>query len=75
MEIRSGGQTILEPNATVRMSDGDRLSIAYTDVKGQTFIVNVEARAIALVVREQRTGDELFIQQPKYGNVFMEGGY
>jgi hypothetical protein len=73
MEIRSGNQTILEPNATVRMSDGDHLSIAYTDLKGQTFIVNIEARAIALVVREQRTGDELFVQQPKYGNVFMPG--
>lgn len=73
MEIRSGSQTILEPNATVRMSDGDHLSIAYTTADGFTTIVNVSARAIALVVKEQRTGDELFIQRPKYGNVFMEG--
>lgn len=73
MEIRSGNQTILEPNATVRMSDGDHLSIAYTDVHGNIRSVYITARAIALVVREERTGDELFIQNPKYGNVFMEG--
>jgi hypothetical protein len=73
MEIRAGGKTILEPNATVRMSDGDHLSIAYTDVHGDTRLVNISARAIALVIKEQRTGDEMFVQHPKYGNVFMEG--
>ncbi len=72
MEIRAGSQTILEPNATVRMADGDHLSIAYTDVHGNTRLVSISARALALVVREQRTGDELFIQD-RYGNVFMEG--
>jgi hypothetical protein len=73
MEIRAGSQTILEPNATVRMSDGDHLSIAYTDNNGHTSIVNISARAIALAIREQRTGDDLFVQHPKYGNVFMPG--
>jgi hypothetical protein len=73
MEIRSGSKTILEPNATVRMSDGDHLSIAYTDVHGRTYVVTVAARAIALVIKESRTGDELFVQQTPYGNVFMPG--
>ena len=73
MEIKAGSQTILEPNATVRMSDGDHLSIAYTDIKGQTYLVSIAARAIALVIKELRTGDELFVQPPKYGNVFMPG--
>lgn len=73
MEIRAGNKTILEPNATVRMSDGDRLSIAYTDVRGRTYCVYVSARAIALAIKEERTGDELFIQQTPYGNVFMKG--
>jgi len=74
MEIRSGNQTILEPNATVRMSDGDHLSIAYTDVNGNTYLVNVSARAIALTITEQRSNDMLAIQHPKYGNVLMPGG-
>jgi hypothetical protein len=73
MEIRSGSKTILEPNATVRMSDGDHLSIAYTDNHGNTYLVNVSARAIALVIKEQCSGDELFVQEPPYGNVFMPG--
>jgi hypothetical protein len=55
------------------MSDGDHLSIAYTDNNGHTSIVNISARAIALAIREQRTGDDLFVQHPKYGNVFMPG--
>ena len=74
MEIRSGNQTILEPNATVRMSDGDHLSIAYTDNKGDTYLVNIAARAIALLITEQRSNDMLAIQHPKYGNVLMPGG-
>jgi hypothetical protein len=73
MEIRAGSKTILEPNATVRMSDGDHLSIAYTDVNGNTYLVNVSARAIALAIHEQRSGDHLFIQHPKFGNIFMGG--
>lgn len=73
MELRAGSKTILEPNATARMSDGDRLSIAYTDVEGRTTIVNIEARAIALIITEQRSGDMLCVQQPKYGNVLIQG--
>ena len=73
MEIRSGQKTIMEPNATVRMSSGDHLSIAYTDVDGHSTIITIEARQIALAIREQRSGDMLFVQHPKYGNVFMEG--
>lgn len=73
MEIRSGSQTILEPNATVRMSDGDHLSIAYTDVNGNTSVVTIGARAYALAIHEQRSGNDLFIQHPKHGNVFMKG--
>ncbi len=73
MELNIGSQTLYGPNATARMSDGDNLSIAYTDAKGDTYIVNISARAIALSIREQRTGDQLFIQRQPYGNVFMGG--
>jgi len=74
MELRSGAKTIMEPNATARMSDGDRLSIAYTDNNGDTFIVNIEARAIALIITEQRSKDMLCIQESKHGNVLIKGG-
>lgn len=73
MELRLGSDTLFGPNGTARMSNGDRLSIAYTDVDGEYRLITIEARAIALVVREQRTGDELFIQSEPYNNVFLPG--
>lgn len=73
MELRQGSQTLYGPNATARMSDGDTLSISYTDADGHTFLVTLSARAVALIVRESRSGDEYIIQRPPYGNAYMQG--
>lgn len=73
MELNAAGGTLYAPNGTVRMSDGDHLSICYTDANGGTHLVNISARALALSIREQRSGDELFIQPSPHRNVYMDG--
>jgi hypothetical protein len=72
MEIRSGNQTILEPNATVRMTDGDHLSIAFTDLGGRTVLVNVSATKFAMLVREQRSNDVYSIEPGPLGNTLFK---
>lgn len=74
MEIRSGSKTILEPNATVRMSDGDHLSIMYTTASGETSLITVNAHAFGLVLKEHQSRDELVVQPRSRVNVFREGG-
>jgi len=56
MHIKAWGQEIVGPsNATVDMKDGDHLSVAYTDPRGVTNIINISARHLVMIATHEGT--------------------
>lgn len=73
MELSLENKSLLGQHGDVRMSEGDRLSITFTTYDGETILVTSAATAAALAIKQERTGDELFIQSKRYGNAFLSG--
>jgi hypothetical protein len=62
MIFKCGNKELSGANATIRMESGDHVSVAFTDLSGDTRVVTIRVQGKVMLVNDEKTEGSLLIR-------------